>query len=544
MKKLIYSMLAMALVAMTLTSCEDVPMPYGWPFENNENPTQTVEPKGDGTVENPFNVAGAENYIANGGDANAIVYVEGTISEIKSIDTSNYGNAEYFISDDGTTKGQFTVYRGYALGNKKFTSKDEIKIGDKVVVCGKLVDFNGTKEFTSGNYIYSQNGQTAKPAETNTPETAYTVAEAIAKIKDGTAPSDSVYVKGIISEVTSYNGDFKSITYYISDDGKSNDLQVYSGRGLNGAGFTSKEDLKVGQSVVIFGIIKDYNGKPEIDKENRLVSISGTGTPGSQESTAESPLTVAQAISLVTADPTYSKEVFVKGIISEIKSYNSKYKSITYFISDDGTTTSQLQIYSGKGKDGADFASQDDLKVGEAVVVNGLLKSYNGTPEIDMNSKIVTPGSTTPGTTEGIGTVSGNTITVKATDFKLENGKDMGTQTLADGTKLTFDKGTNNNAPKFYTAGDGTIRMYPTNFVDIVSGKKIASITLNCDSYNGTDYTAEGLLKSAPGTVVLDKLVYTVSGINATSLTLTNGAEGTGGTKQLRIVSMTITYAD
>lgn len=544
MKKLIYSMLAMALVAMTFTSCEDVPMPYGWPFENTENPTQTVEPKGDGTVEHPFNVAGAENYIASGGDANAVVYVEGTISEIKSIDTSNYGNAEYFISDDGTTKGQFTVYRGYALGNKKFTSKDEIKIGDKVVVCGKLVDFNGTKEFTSGNYIYSLNGQTAKPAETNTPETAYTVAEAIAKIKDGTAPSEGVYVKGIISEVTSYNAQYKSITYYISDDGKAKDLQVYSGKGLNGADFTGKEDLKVGQSVVIFGIIKDYNGKPEIDKENKLISISGASTPGSQESTAESPLTVAQAISLVTADPTYSKEVFVKGIISEIKSYNGTYKSITYYISDDGTTTGQLQIYSGKGKDGADFASKDDLKVGETVVVNGLLKSYNGTPEIDKNSKIVTPGSTTPGTTGGIGTVSGNTITVKAADFKLENAKDMGTQTLADGTKLTFDKGTNTNAPKFYTAGDGTIRMYPTNKVDIVSGKKIASITLNCDSYNGTDYTAEGLLKSAPGTVALDKLVYTVSGINATSLTLTNGAEGTGGTKQLRIVSMTITYAN
>lgn len=537
-------MLAMAIVAMTFTSCEDVPMPYGWPFENTENPTQTAEPKGDGTVEHPFNVAGAENYIASGGDANAVVYVEGTISEIKSIDTSNYGNAEYFISDDGTTKGQFTVYRGYALGNKKFTSKDEIKIGDKVVVCGKLVDFNGTKEFTSGNYIYSLNGQTAKPAETNTPETAYTVAEAIAKIKDGTAPSEGVYVKGIISEVTSYNATYKSITYYISDDGKAKDLQVYSGKGLNGADFTGKEDLKVGQSVVIFGILKDYNGKPEIDKENKLISISGASTPGSQESTAESPLTVAQAISLVTADPTYSKEVFVKGTISEIKSYNGTYKSITYYISDDGTTTGQLQIYSGKGKDGADFASKDDLKVGETVVVNGLLKSYNGTPEIDKNSKIVTPGSTTPGTTGGIGTVSGNTITVKAADFKLENAKDMGTQTLADGTKLTFDKGTNTNAPKFYTAGDGTIRMYPTNKVDIVSGKKIASITLNCDSYNGTDYTAEGLLKSAPGTVALDKLVYTVSGINATSLTLTNGAEGTGGTKQLRIVSMTITYAN
>ena len=44
---------------------------------------------------------------------------------------------------------------------------------------------------------------------------------------------------------------YKSITYYISDDGKSKDMQVYSGKGLNGADFASKEDLKVGQKVTI-----------------------------------------------------------------------------------------------------------------------------------------------------------------------------------------------------------------------------------------------------------------------------------------------------
>ena len=48
-----------------------------------------------------------------------------------------------------------TVYRGYALGNKKFTASDKLNAGDKVVVYGKLVNFKGTKEFTQGNYIYS-----------------------------------------------------------------------------------------------------------------------------------------------------------------------------------------------------------------------------------------------------------------------------------------------------------------------------------------------------------------------------------------------------
>ena len=56
----------------------------------------------------------------------------------------------------------------------------------------------------------------------------YNVAEAIAAIKAGTAPTTQVYLTGIISDVAFYNETYKSITYYISDDGKSKDMQVYS----------------------------------------------------------------------------------------------------------------------------------------------------------------------------------------------------------------------------------------------------------------------------------------------------------------------------
>ena len=69
------------------------------------------------------------------------------------------------------------------------------------------------------------------------------------------------------------------MTYYISDDGKTTtQLQVYSGLGIGGAKFTSASDLKVGQVVEIYGVIKDYNGKPEMDKNNTLISVTGEGT--------------------------------------------------------------------------------------------------------------------------------------------------------------------------------------------------------------------------------------------------------------------------
>ena len=37
MKKFIYSVLALAFAAYTLTSCEDVPAPYNTTFDNNNN---------------------------------------------------------------------------------------------------------------------------------------------------------------------------------------------------------------------------------------------------------------------------------------------------------------------------------------------------------------------------------------------------------------------------------------------------------------------------------------------------------------------------
>ena len=60
MKKFIYSMFALAISAMTFTGCEDVPAPYALP--GNEDPV-VIEPTGSGTLEDPYNVAAALDYV-------------------------------------------------------------------------------------------------------------------------------------------------------------------------------------------------------------------------------------------------------------------------------------------------------------------------------------------------------------------------------------------------------------------------------------------------------------------------------------------------
>jgi len=117
----------------------------------------------------------------------------------------------------------------------------------------------------------------------------------------------------------------------------------------------------------------------------------GGDQPDINKGTETNPLTVAEAFSLIDSQgSSTTNDCYVKGIISKVDSYNSTYKSITYWISEDGNTTgNQLQVYSGKGLNGADFASKDDLTTGKTVVIKGNLKKYNTTYEFDKTSSII-----------------------------------------------------------------------------------------------------------------------------------------------------------
>lgn len=134
-------------------------------------------------------------------------------------------------------------------------------------------------------------------------------------------------------------------------------------------------------------------------------------------------------------------------------------------------------------------------------------------------------------------------MTIKAGDISSTNAADV-TEVTVNGIGFSFSKGSGANAPKYYTAGGGTIRMYPGNSVTIDAGsKKIAKIVVECDAYNGVNYTAEGKATCTPGKAALDNLTYTFSDINAAKVTITDAAEGTGQPKQMRIKTLAITFA-
>ena len=147
--------------------------PYSWVEED-------TSASGAGTLDDPYNALGAIDAVKNltwtsntDYESTDSVYVQGKISRIANNGTytegGTYGNASFYISEDGNTVNEFYCFRVLYLGNKKFeTGQTDIKVGDEVVIYGKLMNYQNNTPETVGNgaYLYSLNGVTEEePAE-------------------------------------------------------------------------------------------------------------------------------------------------------------------------------------------------------------------------------------------------------------------------------------------------------------------------------------------------------------------------------------------
>ena len=409
-------------------------------------PGPSGEAKGTGTKEDPFNPVGAANAVKNltwtsndSYETTGEVYVKGKISRIASKGTfgesGTYGNASFYISEDGTQTNEFYCFRILYLGNEKYTSGTDIKVGDEVIVCGQLMNYKGnTPETVAGKaFLYSLNGQTSGGGGGDTPpgpsgngsgtlSDPYTPAGAIAAVANLTWTSNTdyqktekVYVKGKISKIANKgtygeSGDYGNASYYISADGTENgEFQIFRSLYFNGEKYTSGTDIKVGDEVIVYGALMNYKGTtPEtVAGENWLYSLNGatsgggggdTPPSGDGSGTLNNPYTPAQAIAAVanltwTSNTEYDKtdKVYVKGKISKIANNGTytqggTYGNASYYISADGTENEEFYIFRSLYFNGEKYTSGTDIKVGDEVIVYGALMNYKGnTPETVAN---------------------------------------------------------------------------------------------------------------------------------------------------------------
>lgn len=208
-------------------------------------------------------------------------------------------------------------------------------------------------------------------------------------------------VNAPIIESLAISGTASNTTYYVGDTPSAEGLVVTatyndeSTKVVTSSVSWSFEPATIQSSTTLVTATASYEGI--------TASTTYNITVNSIANTEESAYTVAQAYELIDNNRGLTEEVYVKGIISQIDSYNSTDGSITYWISDDGTTTSQqFQCYSGLNIDGTQFTSINDLKLGSVVVVKGLLKKYNTTYEFDKNNVIVSNDESNARTIESI----------------------------------------------------------------------------------------------------------------------------------------------
>ena len=404
-------------------------------------------PSGSGTQADPYNVAGARAAVADltwtsNDDYQTTddVYVKGVISRIADNGTfgqsGTYGNASFYIKD-ADADAEFYAFRILYLGNKKYTSGTDIKVGDEVVICGQLMNYRGnTPETVAGKaYLYSLNsesggggggegGGSGTASGTGTQADPYNVAGARAAVanltwtsNDDYQSTDEVYVKGKISKIAdngtfAQSGTYGNASFYIKDDGADAEFYAFRILYLGNKKYESGTDIKVGDEVVICGKLMNYRGNtPEtVAGKAYLYSLNGTSEGGSGggeggeggggesgtasgKGTLADPYNVAGARAAVanltwTSNDDYQStdEVYVKGKISKIAdngtfAQSGTYGNASFYIKDEGADDEFYAfriLYLGNKK----YESGTDIKVGDEVVICGKLMNYRGnTPE-------------------------------------------------------------------------------------------------------------------------------------------------------------------
>ena len=173
----------------------------------------------------------------------------------------------------------------------------------------------------------------------------------------------------------------RAITKVIVNNGKWN-----TGNTFNGVA-AAKGEWEGNSTNVIFEVAANTQMNNIVVTTIEKNAETTTYAIPSIANTAETAYTVAEAIEKIEAGIALSDVVFVKGIISQVDSLVNG--EMFYWISDDGTTTTQFQLYKGKNIGGAAFAALEDVELGAKVIATGLLAKYNDIYEMKAGNELV-----------------------------------------------------------------------------------------------------------------------------------------------------------
>lgn len=309
--------------------------------------------------------------------------VKGIVSKIDEISPS-YGNATYYISDDGKHENWLEVYRGAWLNGAAFKTGDEFAVGDELTIMGELMSYKGTPETKE--------------------KTAYVVAIEKSLISvDSVDPEDATIASegGNVTVTLKVKGE--GLYVEVPEDAKSW-LSIASIAG-NSVTFAAGENLAGPRDATL--TFRTTDGTKYYSTQATITQLGASGS-------LALPFTVEEAIQYVTKlGGETAKDFYVKGIVSKIadKGEYGSYGNATFWISSDGVFNDDLskdfEAYRVLWLDNKNWEEGNaQIAVGAEVVLCGKLTVYKGTAETSGNKAYVYQINGVTSEAEGIGTLA------------------------------------------------------------------------------------------------------------------------------------------
>lgn len=290
----------------------------------------------------------------------------GKITSIDTAYSADFQNITVTISVSGRESKPIQCYR------LKGTGADKLAVGDTITVTGELINYNGKIQFNAGSNLDKVVAGQKAPSD---PKAIVDAAYALAQ---GASLDYSATLTGKIVKLnTPYSATYKNMTVTIAVDGREDKpIMCYYMTGEK-----ASNDLCVGDTITVTGVLTNYNGTIEFKAKCTLDAV----TKGSASKPTDSKQIVDAAFALAGGEslPYFAT---LTGKITEITDeYSDQYKNISVIIEVEGSNgTKLLKCYRMKG-DGA-----DSLKVGDTITVTGVIKNYvhqsSGDSEVEFDS--------------------------------------------------------------------------------------------------------------------------------------------------------------
>ena len=546
---------------------------------------------GTGTKDDPFNVAGAINAVKDltwtsntDYQKTDVLYVKGKISRIASGGTygesGTYGNASFYISDNGEQGNEFYCFRILYLGNAKYSSGDDIKVGDDVVICGALMNYKGNTPETVSNesYLYSLNGNTGGDTPGPEPEPQpgditgsgtqadpFNVPGALDAVKDLTWTSnteyektDVLYVKGKISRIANKgtygeSGTYGNASFYISEDGsQSNEFYCFRVLYLGNVQYSSGTDIKVGDDVVICGALMNYKGNTPETVANEAYLYSLNGNTGGDTPGPEPEIKLIEVYDLhQTEDGFFASWEAINGTdyyyweltyvdpTNEDADEDGFVYAATGFM-DTGTTLNAIAgQFDDEDAEDAQFWEVDELEDGRTYYFAVMALQYNSDPQAESDYVLATTdpnfpsafvAGSEPGPGPGPGPEPGEESTVTF-NFDTATGVEITTNgahysTVLESITLDLESGARNQNSQ-------DIRIYKNKVMTISSSA--GNITKIVITSKGGDNGADKFGSGAPAG-------YSATATQGTWTGSSKSVSFTASGAQVRMTSIEVTY--